>query len=329
MQTSYQIKSELNVLVNSTNNTSSIDAPYCRKKLDFHDDKKPTLPYELTPVQKRSHFPKTPSNSKRNARERRRVKTINDYFSQLQKFLPHTKPATANGAMSTIKKMSKVETLKAAIEYIEYLVKFAPSNSQQLFQMSKSSSTSSSLLSSPASSVSSNSTQVLMDKFKNTLNNQVTSPSKLSPSSPSTIQNNSNCSTPKSNCNESLYNGQSQYPIYQSSNYYNYPECNYYNSNYYYNTNTNSNNHAMYNQYDNYENSTSNSINGYSSSFPIENGCPQSIVAQMSPTGIKSAMSSSSSSISSNGSTVNFYQYNFNEIKNEYFMNECESRLNM
>lgn len=35
-------------------------------------------------------YPKVPSNSKRNARERRRVRTINDYFSQLQKYLPHS-----------------------------------------------------------------------------------------------------------------------------------------------------------------------------------------------------------------------------------------------
>ncbi len=58
-----------------------------------------------------------PSNTKRNERERKRVKTINDYFAKLQKFLPNS----ANLDRNANKKLSKVETLKAAIDYIEYL----------------------------------------------------------------------------------------------------------------------------------------------------------------------------------------------------------------
>ena len=88
---------------------------------------------------------KLPSNTKRNARERKRVRTINDYFNKLQKYLPFSKLATnirqqqqqqqqdnqqpPGHKMPTInasKRLSKVETLKAAIEYIEYLQVYLP-----------------------------------------------------------------------------------------------------------------------------------------------------------------------------------------------------------
>jgi hypothetical protein len=46
--------------------------------------------YQKTePNQIQLKHPKRPPNTKTNARERKRVRTINDYFSQLQKFLPH------------------------------------------------------------------------------------------------------------------------------------------------------------------------------------------------------------------------------------------------
>ncbi|RNA04699.1 achaete-scute complex T5 [Brachionus plicatilis] len=321
---SYHIKSELNVLVNSTNSKLEPETPYCRKKLDFQTmgEKKSAdsiQSFELSTTSfKKGHFAKAPSNSKRNARERRRVRTINDYFSQLQKYLPHTKPAANGSGLQSAKKMSKVETLKAAIEYIEYLVKFAPANSQQLFQLSKSGSSASSLMSSPASSVCSNSTQILADKFKATLNKACSSPSKVAPSSPSTIQNTSTCSTPKSNCAESVY-ATSQLQQYQNSyppGYYNYTECNYYNTNYYYNN-------QGYSAYpENYENS--NSFNGY---YPNEVGTAQ-INIQMSPVN-KSNMSSCSSSSLSSTTGSNFYHYNNNDVKAEYYLNECESGLNI
>lgn len=317
---SYQIKSELNVLVNSTNNKLDNDMlPFCRKKLDFQtpgEKKTESIQsFELNGSIKKSQFGKAPSNSKRNARERRRVRTINDYFSQLQKFLPHTKQA-ANG-LNTIKKMSKVETLKAAIEYIEYLIKFAPANCQQLFQLSKAGSASSSLMSSPASSVCSNSTQILAEKFKTTLNKNCSSPSKVTPSSPSTIQNTSTCSTPKSSCTEPVYaNSQTQYQNAYPANYYNYSECNYYSNSYYYNN-------QGYNGYpDNYENS--NSFNGY---YPNDAGVAQ-INIQMSPVNKSNMSSCSSSSLSSIPGSNNFYHYN-NEVKTEYYLNDCEPALNL
>lgn len=127
----------------------------------------------------KNQYSKIPSNSKRNARERKRVRTINDYFSQLQKYLPHSKTNNNGQIVSTSKKLSKVETLKAAIEYIELLLTFSPYPYSQTTKASTSnksnthlnmltpcsssspvnsmSSSPSSILSSPASSISSSS----------------------------------------------------------------------------------------------------------------------------------------------------------------------------
>ena len=54
--------------------------------------------------------PQTPSVSRRNARERNRVKLVNNGFSTLRNHIPHLKNKT-----------SKVDTLRAAVEYIQAL----------------------------------------------------------------------------------------------------------------------------------------------------------------------------------------------------------------
>jgi hypothetical protein len=144
-------KTELNILVDAplmnsnhnnkmnNNNNNNINNLLCRKKLDFSN----TTNQNNTVKQVKSlQMPKSVSNSKRNARERKRVRTINDYFSQLQKYLPHNSSisssnkqnntsvvsSTPSKSLNMNKKMSKVETLKAAIDYIEYLLKFAPAS---------------------------------------------------------------------------------------------------------------------------------------------------------------------------------------------------------
>lgn len=115
----------------------------------------------------RIHLSKVPSNTKRNARERKRVRTINDYFNQLQKYLPYSKQSTTASTPGP-KKLSKVETLKAAIEFIEYLQQFAPinKNSQNLTSPNSNSVSSASYLSSPTSTGSFTSNLSLVEKLK-------------------------------------------------------------------------------------------------------------------------------------------------------------------
>lgn len=219
--------------MDTSKSQTDLSVPFCRKKLDFTNpigiDQSICDNFNQSPVNRkqskkstaivtgtiqssfnnnnsnetlslsksnfRNQFQKAPSNSKRNARERRRVRTINDYFSQLQKFLPYTKSPSIQVPSSTgSKKMSKVETLKAAIEYIEYLVKYAPANQQYCHINSSSSPTSSSAssqLSSPTSSVTSSSSIKSLNKSKSS------SPATLQNSS-FNLSNSSACSSPAS-----------------------------------------------------------------------------------------------------------------------------------
>ncbi len=167
----------------------------CRKKLDFDTSHKEsiqrkikvskqenTLPSNFNFAKKQLNsqsnlqFPRIPSNTKRNARERKRVRTINDYFNQLQKYLPYSKPSQSTSSTPGPKKLSKVETLKAAIEFIEYLQQYAPtshkinnkgSNSSSPSSSLNSSSVASSLQSSPSTSTTSfTSNMGLVEKLK-------------------------------------------------------------------------------------------------------------------------------------------------------------------
>lgn len=173
----------------------------CRKKLNFNDQTNDTQQQQkklkknmaivsgtvqmCTQYQKDQQIkmPKMPSNTKRNARERKRVRTINDYFSQLQKFLPHSKQISSQtcstATLNSNKKLSKVETLKAAIEYIEYLQTFSPMSSKSMnlsssvsssSPLSSSSSSTNTTLSSPSSVMTSPS--LLNDKLKPNLTKQ-------------------------------------------------------------------------------------------------------------------------------------------------------------
>merc|ERR1712018_955143 len=80
------------------------------------------------PFKKHHHSVKkmqTPSVSRRNARERYRVKQVNNGFSTLRTHIPHLKNKT-----------SKVDTLRAAVDYIKALRNLIgePMNDQELHQ---------------------------------------------------------------------------------------------------------------------------------------------------------------------------------------------------
>lgn len=79
----------------------------CRRRLDFNQSCQTNF-YGLKPGQQITV-------ARRNERERNRVKLINMTFATLREHLPFEPETTKN------KKMSKVDTLKAAIDYIKYL----------------------------------------------------------------------------------------------------------------------------------------------------------------------------------------------------------------
>lgn len=65
----------------------------------------------------------TASIARRNARERNRVKQVNDGFNALRKRLPASVIAALSGGArrGSGKKLSKVDTLRMVVEYIKYL----------------------------------------------------------------------------------------------------------------------------------------------------------------------------------------------------------------
>ena len=90
--------------VEASSTTSSIGpggTRGCRRKIAFH----PTLGYAVAP-------PMPAKVARRNARERNRVKQVNCGFEVLRAHIPSAAKA---------KKMSKVDTLRHAVEYIQVL----------------------------------------------------------------------------------------------------------------------------------------------------------------------------------------------------------------
>lgn len=60
-----------------------------------------------------------PSIERRNARERNRVKQVNNGFDILRQYIPNKIIEVENGGRATSKKLSKVDTLKLAVKYIQ------------------------------------------------------------------------------------------------------------------------------------------------------------------------------------------------------------------
>ncbi|XP_077287220.1 achaete-scute complex protein T3-like [Arctopsyche grandis] len=90
------------------NHQQQPDLMRCRKKVTY---KQPFSGYQSASI------------IRRNARERNRVKQVNDGFAALRKHLPPAVVAalSSNAARGGSKKLSKVDTLKMVVEYIRYL----------------------------------------------------------------------------------------------------------------------------------------------------------------------------------------------------------------
>lgn len=65
--------------------------------------------------------PPPPAVARRNARERNRVKQVNNGFANLRQHIPNSIAATFESGKNGNKKLSKVETLRMAVEYIKSL----------------------------------------------------------------------------------------------------------------------------------------------------------------------------------------------------------------
>ena len=95
------IKTEPVTSTSTASNQRGGTGASCRRKIAFH----PTLGYAIAP-------PVAPKVQRRNARERNRVKQVNCGFEMLRAHIP---------TAAKQKKMSKVDTLRHAVEYIQSL----------------------------------------------------------------------------------------------------------------------------------------------------------------------------------------------------------------
>ncbi|KAG6450751.1 achaete-scute complex protein T3 [Manduca sexta] len=82
-----------------------VDAGRCKKRSYLHQ------PYPSQPA----------SVARRNARERNRVKQVNNGFAALRQHIPSAISAALAGGRGSSRKLSKVDTLRLAVEYIKSL----------------------------------------------------------------------------------------------------------------------------------------------------------------------------------------------------------------
>jgi achaete-scute complex protein len=106
----------------STSSTNTADTLRCKRRINFSHNTH--LTYSGMP----GHQPA--SVARRNARERNRVKQVNNGFATLRSHIPLSVAAalsssagsgSASGGRGASKKLSKVETLRMAVEYIRSL----------------------------------------------------------------------------------------------------------------------------------------------------------------------------------------------------------------
>lgn len=73
-----------------------------------------------------------PSVERRNARERNRVKQVNNGFDKLRQHIPPKIVEVENGGRGVSKKLSKVDTLRLAVKYIQRLKEMLDENNNRL-----------------------------------------------------------------------------------------------------------------------------------------------------------------------------------------------------
>ncbi|XP_045763032.1 achaete-scute complex protein T3-like [Maniola jurtina] len=83
-----------------------VDTTRCKKKTYLHHQPYPTQPASV---------------ARRNARERNRVKQVNNGFAALRQHIPSAVTAALAGGRGSSRKLSKVDTLRLAVEYIKSL----------------------------------------------------------------------------------------------------------------------------------------------------------------------------------------------------------------
>lgn len=96
-----------------------------------------------------------PSVERRNARERNRVKQVNNGFDKLRQHIPPKIVEIENGGRGASKKLSKVDTLRLAVKYIQGLKQLLDENNNNLHRSETASTISSSSVVSSVSTASS------------------------------------------------------------------------------------------------------------------------------------------------------------------------------
>jgi achaete-scute complex protein len=98
---------------NSSNTMIMSDPGKCKKKYNYGN----------------MSYTQTASVQRRNARERNRVKQVNNGFANLRQHIPsNVAAAISSGGRGANKKLSKVDTLKMAVEYIRNLQQMLEDN---------------------------------------------------------------------------------------------------------------------------------------------------------------------------------------------------------
>lgn len=91
-----------------------VDPGRCKKRSYLHQ------PYQTQPA----------SVARRNARERNRVKQVNNGFAALRQHIPSAVSAALAGGRGSSRKLSKVDTLRLAVEYIRSLKRLLDENDE-------------------------------------------------------------------------------------------------------------------------------------------------------------------------------------------------------